>query len=303
MVIMILVMILIRTWLGWLGIGMFNGYTISFNVDVSNLLLICIGVGNFLSPDVLLSNVCFYFFGGGSSLSQWVFVLFFIEQSLPSSNLVERTFKISRVDQGCRSTVCRAYEDRVEDIEWNTNVDNFWKAMKLFCEHFTIGQPNQLSWQQSITILYVTSCKTFWDSWTDQRGEIRPHFILLWTFSARLTSICGQFFVCTAVLRFCSTGHLESMGVLKILYNSVANLMPTILLATDHCTFTQDMHDLICRPITKSARRMNQNTFNPTHSWFLGVIKSDELKIIHNVHFKRSHTPRQYHVSMEMLYG
>ena len=123
--------------------------------------------------------------------------------------------------------LCRGYEDRVEDIEWNTNVDNFWKAMKLFCEHFTIGQPNQLSWQQSITILYVTSCKTFWDSWTDQRGEIRPHFILLWTFCARLTSICGQFFVCTALLRYCSTRRLESMGVLKIPYNSVANLMPT----------------------------------------------------------------------------
>ena len=77
------------------------GYTISFNVDVSNLLLIYIGVGNFLSPDVLLSNVCFYFFGGGSSLSQQVFVIFLIEQSLPSSNLVERTFKLSMVDQGC----------------------------------------------------------------------------------------------------------------------------------------------------------------------------------------------------------
>ena len=47
------------------------------------------------------------------------------------------------------------------------------------------------------------------------------------------------------------------------------------------------MHDLICRPITMSARRMNQNTFNPTHSWFHGVIKSYELKIIHNVHFPR----------------
>ena len=164
----------------------------------------------------------FNVFGGGSSLSQWVFVLFFIEQSLPSSNLVERTFKLFRVDQGCWSIVCRGYENRVEDIEWNTNADNSWKAMKLFCDwnNNIFKLYNQINYHDSNPLLSCTQHlpKHSGNSWTHQRGEIRPHFILLWTFCARLRSICCQFFVCTAVLRYCSTGHLESMGVLKIPY-------------------------------------------------------------------------------------
>ena len=114
------------------------------------------------------------------------------------------------------------FEDRVDDIEWNTNVDNSWKAMKLFCDwnNNIFKLYNQINYHDSNPLLSCTQHlpKHSGNSWTDQRGEIRPHFILLWTFCARLTSICGQFFVCTAVLRYCSTGHLESMGVLKIPY-------------------------------------------------------------------------------------
>ena len=122
----------------------------------------------------------FNVFGGGSSLSQWVFVLFFIEQSLPSSNLVERTFKLFRVDQGCWSIVCRGYDDRVEDIERKNICGQFLKGngpiLWLKQQHFPIGQPNQLSWQQSITILYVTSCKTFWEFLNRSKRRNSPSF-------------------------------------------------------------------------------------------------------------------------------
>ena len=73
--------------------------------------------------------------------------------------------------------LCRGYEDRVEDIEWNTNVDNSWKAILwLKQQHFPIGQPNQLSWQQSITISYVTSCKTFWEFLNTSKRRNSPSF-------------------------------------------------------------------------------------------------------------------------------